>query len=163
MKMDLTDDKLTLVQVMAWCRQATSHYLSQCWPRPMSPNGVIKPQWVNKIIPKTSGWCDELSGKLSNKRLGLHNLRGISLTPYIPLGSRNMRWWMFSKALLISSLCNTYLCGARNVWCPWAATTLTGVMVVVITRPVTTRYCIQRGILLVEYSSYVRGGSRIWS
>ena len=21
----------TLVQVMAWCRQATSHYLSQCW------------------------------------------------------------------------------------------------------------------------------------
>ena len=27
---DLTDDKSTLVQVMAWCRQATSHYLSQC-------------------------------------------------------------------------------------------------------------------------------------
>ena len=24
---DLTDDKSTLVQVMAWCRQATSHYL----------------------------------------------------------------------------------------------------------------------------------------
>ena len=30
--LDLTDDKSTLVQVMAWCRQATSHYLSQCWP-----------------------------------------------------------------------------------------------------------------------------------
>ena len=28
---DLTDDKSTLVQVMAWCRQAASHYLSQCW------------------------------------------------------------------------------------------------------------------------------------
>ena len=28
---DLTDDKSTLVQVMAWCCQATSHYLSQCW------------------------------------------------------------------------------------------------------------------------------------
>ena len=26
-------DKSTLVQVMAWCCQATSHYLSQCWPR----------------------------------------------------------------------------------------------------------------------------------
>ena len=37
---DLTDDKSTLVQVMAWCRQAWSHYLSQCWPRSMSPNGV---------------------------------------------------------------------------------------------------------------------------
>ena len=27
---DLTDDKSTLVQVMAWCRQAKSHYLNQC-------------------------------------------------------------------------------------------------------------------------------------
>ena len=26
-------DKSTLVQVMAWCHQATSHYLSQCWSR----------------------------------------------------------------------------------------------------------------------------------
>ena len=31
---------------MAWCRQATSHYLSQCWPRSMLPNGVTRPQWV---------------------------------------------------------------------------------------------------------------------
>ena len=36
----------TLVQVMAWCRQATSHYLSQCWPRYVSPYGVTRPQWV---------------------------------------------------------------------------------------------------------------------
>ena len=35
MPQDLTDDKSTLVQVMAWCRQATSYYLSQCWPRSM--------------------------------------------------------------------------------------------------------------------------------
>ena len=27
---DFADDKATLAQVMAWCRQATSHYLSQC-------------------------------------------------------------------------------------------------------------------------------------
>ena len=47
MPLDLTDDKSTLVHVMAWCRQATSHYLSQCWPRSMSPNGVTRPQWVN--------------------------------------------------------------------------------------------------------------------
>ena len=44
--LDLTDDKSTLVQVMAGCRQATSHYLSQCWPGSMSPNGVTRPQWV---------------------------------------------------------------------------------------------------------------------
>ena len=49
MPQDTTDDKSTLVQVMAWCRQATSHYLSQCWPRSMSPNGVTMPQWVKPI------------------------------------------------------------------------------------------------------------------
>ena len=30
--MDLSDDKSTLVQVTAWCRQAASRYLIQCWP-----------------------------------------------------------------------------------------------------------------------------------
>ena len=56
MPLDLTDDKSTLVQVMAWCRQATSYYLSQCWPRFMSPYGVTRPQCVNwnflKFVPK---------------------------------------------------------------------------------------------------------------
>ena len=33
---------------MAWCRQATSHYLSQCWPRSLSPYGVTRPQWVKQ-------------------------------------------------------------------------------------------------------------------
>ena len=49
MPLDLADDKSTLVEVMAWCCQATSHYLSQCWPRSMSPNGFTRPQWV-KIV-----------------------------------------------------------------------------------------------------------------
>ena len=44
MSLDFTDDQSTLVQVMAWCRQATSHYLSQCWPRSLSPYGVTRPQ-----------------------------------------------------------------------------------------------------------------------
>ena len=46
MSLNHTDDKPTLVQVMAWCRQATSQYLNQCWPRSMSPYGVTRPQWV---------------------------------------------------------------------------------------------------------------------
>ena len=46
---DLTDDESTLVWVMAWCRQATSHYLSQCLPRSLTPNGVTRPQWVKKL------------------------------------------------------------------------------------------------------------------
>ena len=44
MPQDLTDDKSTLVQVMARCRQATSHYLNQCWLRSPTPYGVTRPQ-----------------------------------------------------------------------------------------------------------------------
>ena len=43
---NLTNEKSVLVQVMVWCRQATSHYLSQCWHRYMSPYGVTRPQRV---------------------------------------------------------------------------------------------------------------------
>ena len=50
MSLDLTYDKSTLVQVMALCSQATSHQLSQCWPRSMSPYGITRPQWVNCFI-----------------------------------------------------------------------------------------------------------------
>ena len=46
MSLDLTDEMSTLDQVMAWCRQAKSHYPSQSWPRSKSPNGVTRPQWV---------------------------------------------------------------------------------------------------------------------
>ena len=51
MPQDLSDDLSTLVQVMAWCHQATSHYLSQCscWPWFMSPYGVTRPHWVNWV------------------------------------------------------------------------------------------------------------------
>ena len=52
----LIDDKSTLVQLMAWCRQATSHYQSQCWPSFMSPYGVTRPQWVNSLVPGKFEW-----------------------------------------------------------------------------------------------------------
>ena len=48
MSLDLTHDKSTLVQVMTWCLQATSHYLSQCWPQSLSPYGVTRPQCVKQ-------------------------------------------------------------------------------------------------------------------
>ena len=52
MSLDLSDDNSTLVQVMAWCHQATSHYLNQCWPY-----GITRPQWVNcKYLVYALGW-----------------------------------------------------------------------------------------------------------
>ena len=40
----LTGDKSTLVQIMVLCHQATSHYLSQYWPRSILPHGITRPQ-----------------------------------------------------------------------------------------------------------------------
>ena len=45
MSLDLTYVQSTLIQVMAWCRQATSHYLNQWWPRSLSPYGITRLQW----------------------------------------------------------------------------------------------------------------------
>ena len=60
MPQDLTDDKSTLVQVMAWCRLATSHYLNQCWPRFPMPYGVTRPQWVKTHVLWNSRFGSEL-------------------------------------------------------------------------------------------------------
>ena len=35
---------------MAWCLQATNHYLSQCWPRSISPHDFIRLHCV-KVVP----------------------------------------------------------------------------------------------------------------
>ena len=49
MQQKLTDhDESMLVQEMAWCHQAASHYLNQCLPRFMSPCGIIRPQRIKK-------------------------------------------------------------------------------------------------------------------
>ena len=55
--LDLNDDKSTLVHVMAWCRQATSHYLNQWWPRSLPPCGVTRPQWQ---------YCDSIMGTVES-------------------------------------------------------------------------------------------------
>ena len=34
---DVIDSKLTHVLVVAWCHQATNHYLNQCWPSFIAP------------------------------------------------------------------------------------------------------------------------------
>ena len=51
---NLTNEKSTLVnKVMAWCHQATIHYLNQCWPRSKFPYGITRPHWVKSV---TCGW-----------------------------------------------------------------------------------------------------------
>ena len=46
----LTDDKSTLVQIMACCLMAISHYLSQCFPILMLPYYITGSQWVKRQL-----------------------------------------------------------------------------------------------------------------
>ena len=61
MSLDHTDDKSILVHIMAWWCKATSHYLSQCWPKSKSPYGITRliwvkhPYWMNHQVDKILG------------------------------------------------------------------------------------------------------------
>ena len=61
-----TNDKSILVQVMAWCRQATRHYLSLYWPSSMSPYGVTMPKnphnrhSTSSTLPSMFGWLNNM-------------------------------------------------------------------------------------------------------
>ena len=105
MSHNTTDDKSTLAQVMAWCRQASSHDLSQCWPRCMLTYFVTRPQWVNsKFNPfikdsDTHCWPTDV--------------------PLAPLSS--LRHWKPSKIL-------NSLWPSDTLWCQRSGSTLAQVM-----------------------------------
>ena len=50
----ITWDESALVKVMAWCHQAPSHYLSQCW----LIHGVTRLRWVKQ---NCHGYADDFS------------------------------------------------------------------------------------------------------
>ena len=64
---NLTIEKSTLVQVMAWYLQATSHYLSQCWPRwYMSPYSSTRPKMNYSLTPSLAVWYKTQVGYSQN-------------------------------------------------------------------------------------------------
>ena len=62
LKQDPINDKSTVVQVMAWCRWATSHFLKQCWFISMLSYVINRPQWINlskttpQYVPNQCVW-----------------------------------------------------------------------------------------------------------
>ena len=136
MSLDFTDDQSTLVQVMAWCRQATSHYLGQCWPRSLSPYGVTRPQWVNMWQSITWTKSDQVVWWLGQNELNNWEIISSKLVFYskcaqvkkLPfyystaleqwvLGQFCICWWngaLGARAFTATVLMNfTYFSGAR--------------------------------------------------
>ena len=82
---------------MDWCCQATSHYLSQRWPRSMSPHGVIRPQWVNVLINHVS--LDELHHR--SLWIGCIPLSYIMKIQEMLKIKKKYHWWWWSHMMNI--------------------------------------------------------------
>ena len=113
MSLALTDDKSTLVQVMAWCHQATSHYLSQCWPRSLWPYDVTRPQWV-----KTSSYilCMILYGALQRLRQNILHFEHTKDTQYLALMGDLWSVYEYAEQCWPSSVITGQYCGQE--YCP---------------------------------------------
>ena len=77
---------------MTWCRQAMSHYMSQCWPRFLSPHAITRPQW-HMYICRAPVIQLKLTGCTKNK----------IYTPLTPL----LRWDAISFRIANVSYVNT--------------------------------------------------------
>ena len=71
---NLTNEKSTLIQVMAWCSKATSHYLNQWWPRLISPYRTTWPQWVS-ILNKMASYALYCKHSNGAESINLHHGR----------------------------------------------------------------------------------------
>ena len=69
MEQGSTDDKSALIKIMAQCRQATSHCLSQCQPMPY---GITMPWWFYLVLEILMGENWNMFCHFSKLRLYRH-------------------------------------------------------------------------------------------
>ena len=104
MPKDLADDESILVQVMAWCRQATSHYLSQCdhdLCHHMASLGH------NELIDRTL--CGAHWNTLGLKQHGWHFTDNISSPFSWMIKTLYFDWNLKVEYLIICIICDTDL------------------------------------------------------
>ena len=102
MSQNLTD-KSTLVQVMAWYRQATSHYLSQCWPSSMSPYGVTRPAWLKSVSSAATDALFPCHHSVSGYAISLpcNTASNIVLVKLVSFtGAKEIIFWLMLKAFI---------------------------------------------------------------
>ena len=105
---DLINHKSTWDQVMAWCRQATSHCLNKCWLRSMSPYGITRLQWLNT--------CQGRSQDISSNGIDIvFSNMTIHLRYHIPLCQYFCTQYEATSASFIYVLCliSTLTCAVR--------------------------------------------------
>ena len=112
-----------LVQVMAWCCQAPSHYLNQYWPKSMMPYDITKLQWVNVKILEYSNYQIYQQLYLTRQIWGIWKLRP-AYSPETPNLGQNRWcfvpcdleiWWMTLENNRASLLCCFKHCATFHI------------------------------------------------
>ena len=96
------NDKSTLVHVTAWCCQAASHCLSQCWPKYMSPYGSLG----HNGITFYSTWLQAASPTMQPTKMAWQ--KTVTLTQYRLecMWWRPIAWWTsYKRALRVWMIC----------------------------------------------------------
>ena len=109
----VTDDKSTILQVMAWCRKATSHFLDQWWPCSVSPNVItiyigqtklsLFPKCSQKI-PYISQYARKMKSESNNATSHDDVIKWRHFPHYCPF-VRGIRWIPLTKASDAELLC----------------------------------------------------------
>ena len=103
---------------------ATKHYLSQYWPRPISPYGVTRPQWVNSqtycrvpiwkwLIPHSISLINQWQGSLISGGVAEEPRRLI----FHPCNQfiTDKLWWSFSLVWLYAIFGVIYLISVAHM------------------------------------------------
>ena len=105
---------------MDWCRQATSHYLSQWWLRSLSPYGITRPQWVKSIAG-----INTLTRKQSTpKVLYLHTfiIHSVGISAVNTSGAyHDADYWVWLESVATMSLESLIARFMRPTWGPSGA------------------------------------------
>ena len=110
MPQNIFDGQSALVQVMAWCCQATSHYLNQKWPRLMIPFGKTRAQWVNSLWLSEAIWWQRYRSILAQvmafawlhqaiawTNVDLSPIRSSYIHPCMIPQAQNLAWKLLDK------------------------------------------------------------------
>ena len=107
----------TLVQLFAWCRQATSHYLRHCWPISVSSYDITREWLINTVIRirmflSKSHW-DVF--KLSNKTCGCHfrDQPVLVIHHFICISEKSL-WLSWSKFILVAAIFPVAICNYHD-------------------------------------------------
>ena len=149
---DAVDGMSTLVQVMAWCRQATNHYLSKCWSISMSPLGH------NELMSSLHGVLFCLAPTQQPDKAAKITKHTIAINSKNADASRCSDKDLASDIYIVVATDNSHLAAGIHIWI-WSSTGYTPAEFVderdfVYTKKCTGKHCQAIVTICREYRSF---------